>query len=96
MIVKYKKLQGQYETYEVSVVKDENSEPALIGKVFSDLKGKWSISAQFDTFLAGSPYLKNQYNEMTEAGKVLVSEWQYYQYMNENETEEIYIGDLFT
>lgn len=96
MIIKYRKLDNHYETYEVSMASDENSEVKLVGKVFSDLKGKWNIVAYFDTLLAGSPYLKKQYDEMTEAGRVLVSEWQYHQYMNENETEEIYIGDLFT
>ena len=100
MVIKYRKVEGQYETYNVIVQAGEDLSPTTVGRVFSNLKGGWYLTAYFDYIFIGGDFLKTKYDDMTEAGRALVAEWQYHHHVINNGSggdtlDEFYIGDLF-
>lgn len=97
MLTKYKKIENEIETYEVSVSTPTSVGFVKVGKIERTLYGQWTLTAYFDNIFSGNEFLKEMYSDMTEAGNILVEEWKYYTFTtnNDRDTEEIFIGDLF-
>ena len=100
MVIKYRKVEGRFETYRVMVQTAEDLSPITVGRVSKTLRGEWLLDAYFDCVFTGGDFLKTRYRDMTVAGRALVAEWQYHNHVLNNSSDsdtldEFYVGDLF-